>query len=110
MEHLTVTCIKPFRGFLEIYGHKQTELLTQLDEQISAYQPYTKKIGVQPNLHPNLEFDTIYLALSAGTNRYHRCVVREKRSNNKAMIELIDYGSDFEVDASLVSIYLVVTA
>lgn len=59
-----------------------------------------------PELHPNLEFDTIYLALSIGQNKYHRCIVREKRPNNKAIIELIDYGNDFEVDTSLVSKHL----
>lgn len=100
-----MTCIKPIRGFLHIYGHKKPELLTQLDLEISAYQPYTKRIAVQPDLHPNLEFDTVYLALSAGNNQYHRCIVREKRPHNKAIIELIDYGSDFEVDTSFVSIY-----
>lgn len=104
MDTLTVTHIKPIRGFLEIYGHKKTELLTQLESEIAAYQPHTKKIALQPdNLHPNLEFDTIYLALSVGTNKYHRCVVLEKRANNRATIELIDFGNNFEVDTSLVS-------
>lgn len=104
MDTLTVTHIKPFRGFLEIYGHKKTELLTQLEAEIAAYQPHTKKIALQPDdLHPNLEFDTIYLALSVGTNKYHRCVVLEKRANNRATIELIDYGNNFEVDTSFVS-------
>lgn len=106
MEHLTVTCIKPIRGFLQIYGHKKPSLLDQLDSEISAYQPLIKRIASMPELHPNLEFDTIYLALSIGQNKYHRCIVREKRPNNKAIIELIDYGNDFEVDTSLVSKHL----
>lgn len=104
MEFLTVTFIKPFRGFLEVHGHKKPELLAQLENEINAYQPHLKKIAIQAELHPILDFDTIYLALSTGKNKYHRCLVREKRSNNKAVIELIDYGSDYEVDASLVSI------
>lgn len=104
MEVLTVTCIKPMKiGFLEIYGHKKPEFLTRLDDEISSYQPHLKKMASQSELHRNLQFDTIYLALSAGKNKYHRCIVREKRSNNKAMIELIDYGSNYEVDTSLVS-------
>lgn len=103
MEYLTVTCVKPIRGFLQIYGHKKPELLNQLDSEIDAYQPHTKRIAVQPEIHPNLEFDTIYLALSARSNRYHRCIVREKRPNSRAIIELIDYGSDFEVDTNVVS-------
>lgn len=107
MEYLTVTCIKPFRGFLELYGHKRPDLLQNLDAEIISYQPYLHKIANQPDLHPNLEFDTIYLAWSVGTNKYHRCIVREKRAFNKAKIELIDYGSDFEVDASLVSINII---
>lgn len=103
-----MTCIKPFRGFLEIYGHKRPDLLAQLTDEIAAYQPFTKKATVEPTLHPNLDFDTVYLVLNPSQKTYHRCVVREKRSNNKAMVELIDFGIDFEVDASLVSNYLVI--
>ncbi|XP_031616520.1 maternal protein tudor isoform X2 [Contarinia nasturtii] len=101
MEHLTVTSTQPYHGFLEIQGHKRPDLLSQLESEIAAYQPYTKQIVAQPDLHPKLEFDTVYLAWSAGNNKYHRCIVTEKRSNNKVVIQLIDYGSDFEVDASV---------
>ncbi|XP_055320902.1 maternal protein tudor isoform X2 [Sitodiplosis mosellana] len=103
MENLTVTRCKPFRGFLEIYGHKKPELLDHLDSEIAAYQPHTKKkIALHPgDLHPNLEFDTVYLALSVGKNKYHRCTVLEKRAHNKVTIELIDYGIEYDVDASL---------
>lgn len=104
MERLTVTAVKPHRGFLAIYGYKKKELLTHLDAEISAYQPYTKRIVAQPELHPIIEFDKIYLALITNTNQYHRCIVVEKRPNNKAIIELIDYGTEYEVDTSVVSI------
>lgn len=107
-EHLTVTCVKPIRGFLQIFGHKKPNLLAQLDSQINAYQPAIKKLATQTELYPNLKFDTIYLAHTVGTNKYHRCIVREKRASNKAIIEMIDYGNDFEVDASLVSINILV--
>lgn len=103
MEHLTVTCVKPSRGFLHIYGHKKPELLDQLNVEISAYKPFNKKISAPNELYPNPEFDTIYLALAEDTERYHRCTVREKRPNNKAIIDLIDYGNDFEVDTTCVS-------
>lgn len=99
-----MTFIKPQRGFLQIYGHKKPELLNQLELEISAYQPYTKKIATTVEIHPNLEFDTIYLALNVRTKKYHRCTVQEKRSGNKAFIELVDYGNVFEVDTSLVSV------
>lgn len=106
METLTVTCIKPIRGgFLQIYGHKKPDLLDQLDSEIAAYQPSIKKLAAQNELYPNLEFDTIYLAHQISTGKYHRCTVREKRSGNKAIIELIDYGNEYEIDASLVSIF-----
>lgn len=104
MEHLTVTFIKPHRGFLQIYGHKKPELLNQLELEISAYQPYTKKIATTVEIHPNLEFDTIYLALNVRSKKYHRCTVQEKRPCNKAIIELVDFGNTFEVDTSLVSV------
>lgn len=103
-DNLTVTSVKPFRGFLEIYGHKKPELLIHLESEIAAYQPHVKRIALSGDLHPNLEFDTIYLALSVGKNKYHRCTVLEKRPNNKATIELIDFGGHFEVDANVVSI------
>lgn len=103
MEHLTVTCVKPNRGFLDIYGHKKPELLDQLNAEISAYKPFIKKIAAPNEVYPNPEFDTIYLALAAQTERYHRCTVREKRPNNKAIIDLIDYGNDYEVDTTCVS-------
>lgn len=106
-EHLIVTCVKPLHGFLQIFGHKKPNLLAQLDSQINAYQPAIKKLASQSELYSNLEFDTIYLAHTAGTNKYHRCIVREKRASNKAIIQLIDYGNDFEVDASLVSIFCI---
>lgn len=105
MEHLTVTFIKPHRGFLQIYGHKKPELLNQLELEISAYQPYTKKIATTVEIHPNLEFDTIYLALNVRSKKYHRCTVQEKRPCNKAIIELVDFGNTFEVDTSLVSVH-----
>lgn len=111
MDNLTVTNIKPFRGFLEIYGHKKPDLLIHLESEIAAYQPHIKKHAQPGDIHPNLEFDTIYLALTIGRNKYHRCTVLEKRANNKCLIELIDYGKDFEVDSTFVSIlYLQRTA
>lgn len=105
METLAVTCVKPFRGFLQIYGHKKPDLLQQLDSAISSYQPSIKRIAQQngSELFRNVEFDIIYLALAKDTDKYHRCIVREKRAGNKAVIELIDYGSDFLVDANVVS-------
>lgn len=103
MEELTVTYVKPSRGFLHIYGHKKPELLDQLNAEIIAYKPFIKKIAAPSELHPNPEFDTVYLALASDTERYHRCTVREKRPNNKAIIDLIDYGNDFEVDTTCVS-------
>lgn len=101
MEHLTVTCVKSYRGFLQIYGHKKTELLNQLNAEISSYQPSIKRIANKHEPSPNLEFDTYYLVNN--NNNYLRCTVREKRPNNKAIIELIDYGSEAEVDANAVS-------
>lgn len=99
VESLTVTCCKPFRGFLEIYGHKKPELLEHLDSEIAAYQPQIKKAALQHgDVHPNLEFDTVYLALSVGKNKYHRCTVLEKRANNKVIIELIDFGLEWVFD------------
>lgn len=103
METLTVTCIKPIRGFLQIYGHKKPDLLQQLDSQIASYQPSIKHIAARKELYTNVEFDTIYLAYTDGTKKYHRCIVREKRHGNKAIIELIDYGYEYEVDTNLVS-------
>lgn len=103
MEYLTVTCVKPNRGFLHIYGHKKPELLDQLKAEISAYKPSIKQITGTNDLNPNLEFDTIYLVSAADNGTYHRCTVREKRPNNKAIIDLIDYGNDFEVDTKYVS-------
>lgn len=98
-----MTCVKPMRGFLEIHGHKKPELLRQLESEIGAYQPHTKKF-IQTELHPNWEFDTVYLALSEGKNLYHRCIITEKRPNNRVIIELIDYGKTFEIETTLVSI------
>lgn len=95
VENLTVTRCKPFRGFLEIYGYKKPELLEHLDSEIAAYQPHIKKAALQrDDVQPNLEFDTVYLALSVGKNKYHRCTVLEKRANNKVIIELIDYAEE----------------
>lgn len=103
MENLTVTYVKPWRGFLHIYGHKKPELLDQLNAEISAYKPFIKKIVAPNELYPNPEFDTIYLALADVPDRYDRCIVREKRPNNKAIIDLIDYGKELEVDTTCVS-------
>lgn len=100
-----MTHVKPNRGFLDIYGHKKPELLDQLNAEISAYKPFIKKITAPNELYPNPEFDTIYLALAPETNQYHRCLVREKRPHNKAIIDLIDYGHESEVDTTCVSIY-----
>lgn len=98
-----MTCVKPNRGFLHIYGHKRPELLDQLIAEISAYKPFIKQIAASNELYPNLEFDTIYLALATETDRYHRCTVREKRPNNKAIVDFIDYGKDYEVETKYVS-------
>lgn len=104
MESLRITCLKQNRGFLEIYGIKKPELLNEIDTKISACYPHIlKKSEVQT---PNLEFDTIYLAVSDTTQKYHRCIIIEKRPfKNKALIELIDYGNEFEVDIDCVSEY-----
>lgn len=100
-EYLTITTVKRNRGFLEIYGHKRNELLKQLELRILAFQPnIRKKSELQP---PSIEFDTIYLALSEVSKKYHRCVVVEKKLHNKVVIHLMDFGCDFEVNHSCVS-------
>lgn len=100
-EQLQITNVKRNRGFLEIYGHKRPILLEQLETRIVAFQPdIRKKSEIQL---PSIEFDTIYLALSEASKKYHRCVVVEKKFHNKVVIHLIDFGLEFEVDRRCVS-------
>lgn len=100
-EQFKITNLKRNRGFLEIYGHKRPILLEQLESRIIAFQPdIRKKSEIQL---PSIEFDTIYLALSDTTKKFHRCVVVEKKLHNRVVIDLIDFGCEFLVDKSCVS-------
>lgn len=99
-EKLTITFMKPNRNFLQIYGHKKPQNLFEIKQQIAAYYPHVEH---KARLHsPVIEFDTIYLVLNKNTNEYHRCTVIEKRPR-KAIIRLIDYGNEVEVDNECVS-------
>lgn len=100
-EKLIITNLKRNRGFLEIYGHKRPILLDQLESRIIAFQPEIRKKSEISS--PAIEFDTIYLALSDASKKYHRCVVIEKKFHNKVVIDLIDFGYEFEVDTNCVS-------
>lgn len=96
-----MTHVNRSKGFLEIYGHKKPEILTELQSYIAAYHP-TPKRRAQLLFYP--KFDTIYLAYTQGLDKFHRCVVVEKYLENRSIIELIDYGQKFEVNNDCVSI------
>lgn len=100
-EQFKITNVKRNRGFLEIYGHKRPILLEQLESRIIAFRP---DIRMKSEINtPSIEFDTIYLALSSASKKYHRCVVIEKKLHNRVVIDLIDFGYEFEVDTNCVS-------
>lgn len=100
-EQIKITNVKRNRAFLEIYGHKRPMLLEQLESRIIAFEPNIRKKSELQS--PPIEFDTIYLAESKHSKKYHRCVVVEKKLHYKVVIDLIDFGCEFEVDAGCVS-------
>lgn len=100
MKQFKITLIKPKTiGFLEIIGHNNSMLLDQIEAKINAFQPKTRK---NTRKEPVIEFNRVYLARVEDT-RFRRCVVLAKCSNNKLVIKLIDFGNEFEIDASCVS-------
>lgn len=77
-------------------------MLDRLNAKIYSCMSFIKKIAAPEKLYPNPKFDTIYFVLSVD-GRYHRCTIREKRPNSKAIIDLIDYGYDVEANTTCVS-------
>lgn len=102
MEQLSITHVDKFKGFLVIYGHKKPELLQHLQALIDAFKP--NHASCEQSMS-HIEFDTMYLAYNSKLRKYHRCFVIEKRPNNKVVIDLMDYGTEYEVAAECVRVY-----
>lgn len=102
LDKITITHVKSYGTFLQIYGHKQPELLRELTEHIAAYVLESRQ-AISEKGATHWESNTIYLALSAETKTYHRCVLLDKVQNGRASIELIDYGHAFQISTDNVS-------
>lgn len=102
MEHLTITRVDKLKGYLAIHGHKKPELLEQLQAIIDGYVPNNLKQKDPASALTNIEFDTMYLVYECRLRKFHRCFVIEKRPDNKVVIDLMDYGTEFEVATKFV--------
>lgn len=106
MEQLTITHVDKFKGFLAIYGHKKPELLEQLQLLIDGYVPNNVKDHGPTSPLTNIEFDTMYLVYESRLQKLHRCFVIEKRPDSKVVIDLMDYGAEFEVATNCVRFHI----
>lgn len=101
MSTLQVTNVAKVGPFLLIYGHKDTNLLTNLNANIQLYLP--RLIEMAPVIH-QLDPNQVYLAHNPRSNKYFRCTVIEQRQSDRVTVEFIDYGNEFDVSVANVSL------
>lgn len=100
MNVLYITSVAQVGPFLQIYGHKDKNLLKCLNDNIQLYLP--KLIVSAPASTPLIP-NQVYLVHNPRSNKYFRCTFLEQREPDRVAVEFIDYGNEFEVSAQNVS-------
>lgn len=102
MNVLHVTNVAQVGPFLQIYGHKDKNLLNSLNENIQAYLP--RLIETAP---PSTQLDATltYLVHNPRSNKYFRCTLIDRPQPDRVTVEFIDYGNEFDVLAENVSLW-----
>lgn len=96
---LKITGAKKQGPYLQIFGHQNSQLLTQLNEHLSTYQS-----GYQQNAKSvdQLQLNGIYLTVHG--QQCYRCRYIGPKATGNVSVECIDYGIDIEVPVHSVSI------
>lgn len=100
MNALHITNVAQVGPFLQIYGHKDRNLLNNLNENIQMYLP--RLIETAPEF-TQMEPHQPYLVHNPRSNKYFRCTFIEQRQPDRVTVEFIDYGNEFDVSAENVS-------
>lgn len=106
MNALNITNVAQVGPFLQIYGHKDRNLLNSLNNNIQLYLPrLIETAPVAQQFDPN----QVYLVHNPRSNKYFRCTFIDQRQPDRVTVEFIDYGNEFDVLAQNVSLIVIVT-